>query len=288
MEGLMAPTRIVACALAGAFLASSLALGGTTRPGGASPQRYYLALGDSLTYGIQPAKVDAGLPASGFDTGYVDVFARRLRALTPGLRVVNYGCPGESTVTFVADGCPWLAGGRALHDGYHGAQLDAALAFLRAHPTEVSPITLNLGGNDAQAVSDACKGSFACVRARAPRALAQFVSRLGSILHRLRVAAPKANIIVIGQWNNDVTTPRKSDPHYRQLDLAIGRVAAGADAHFADPFPLFDPQGSLARRKARICAFTFICSRGDGHPTDAGYRAIAAAVFTASGYPHRS
>jgi hypothetical protein len=64
-------------------------------------------------------------------------------------------------------------------------------------------------------------------------------------------------------------------------------VAAGAGAYFADPFPLFDPRGSLARRKARICAFTFICSRGDGHPTDAGYRAIAAAVFAASGYAHR-
>jgi hypothetical protein len=37
----------------------------------ASPGRYYLALGDSLTYGIQPGKVDAGLPPSGFETGFV-------------------------------------------------------------------------------------------------------------------------------------------------------------------------------------------------------------------------
>jgi lysophospholipase L1-like esterase len=286
---LFAKILSVAAALAAAGLISP--------PAATAPQRipepppyalYYLALGDSLTYGIQPAKVDAGLPPSGFDTGFVDVFARRLRTLKPRLQVVNYGCPGESTKTFVAGGCPWLAGGRPLHNGFHGAQLDAALAFLRAHPGEVSSITLNLGGNDADAFSRACHYSFACARARGPRAMRQIGSRLESILRRLRAAAPKARIIVVGVWNNDLSHPRQSDPLYRAFDLAIGRVAAGADAHFADPFPLFDPQGSLTRRQARICAFTFMCSRGDGHPTDAGYRAIAAAVWAASGYQHRS
>ena len=33
-----------------------------------------------------------------------------------------------------------------------------------------------------------------------------------------------------------------------------------------------------------ICAFTLRCSDGDGHPSDAGYRAIAGLVFDASGY----
>jgi lysophospholipase L1-like esterase len=270
-------------------MAAPLALGGTPRALSESPQRYYLALGDSLTYGIQPAKVDRGLPPSGFKSGFVDVFARRLRTLAPQLRVVNYGCPGESTRTFVAGGCPWLAGGRALHDGFHGAaQLGAALAFLRAHPNEVSPITLNLGGNDAQAFADGCKGSFACARAGAPKAMKQITSRLSSILQRLRGAAPKANIIVVGIWNNDVTTTRQSDPLYRAFDQAIGRTAARASAHFADPFPVFNPQGSLRRERARICAYTFTCTRDDGHPTDAGYRAIASTVFAASGFAGRS
>ena len=48
-----------------------------------------------------------------------------------------------------------------------------------------------------------------------------------------------------------------------------------------------NPQGSVTREGARICALTFICSRGDGHPTDAGYRVIAAAVLRASGYTRR-
>ena len=109
------------------------------------PRDYYLALGDSMAYGFQPTKAARGLPPSAFDTGYVDVFATRLRALAPGVRVVNYGCPGESTVTFTKGGCPWLAEGKRLHDVFRGSQLDAALAFLRAHPGEVSPITVTLG-----------------------------------------------------------------------------------------------------------------------------------------------
>jgi len=281
----MALGRIAAvgvCAVA-LGLVASVALG-SPRSVAASPERYYLALGDSLTYGLQPAKVDAGLPPSRFRTGFVDVFAARLRKLVPSIRVVNYGCPGESTVTFVRGGCPWLNGGRELHDSFSGSQLQASLAFLHAHPGQVSMITLNLGGNDAEAFSTACRGNFACARSRAPRAIAQIGSRLGSILHRLRLAAPKANMTVIGVWNNDITTPRESDPLYRAFDLALRKVAVNGGAHFADPFPLFDPPGSLAARKARICAYTFVCSRSDGHPTDAGYKAIANAVFAASGY----
>jgi lysophospholipase L1-like esterase len=250
----------------------------------APPGDYYLALGDSLTYGLQPDKVDAGLPPSGFRTGYVDVFADRLRALSPGIRVVNYGCPGETTQTFVDGGCPWLLGGRPLHDSFRGAQLRAALAFLRAHPGRVDPITLTLGGNDVAAFLSACNDNLACARARAPRAIVAFASRLTSILRQLRAAAPKAEVIVTGLWNNDVARLRETDPLLRPLDLTMARLTAGARARFADLFRVFNPQGSVAREKARICAYTFVCSRGDGHPTDAGYRAIAAAVLAASGY----
>ena len=75
-----------------------------------------------------------------------------------------------------------------------------------------------------------------------------------------------------------------SHPKHASRTSAIGRTAAGVSARFADPFPLFNPQGNLTREKARLCAYTFICSRGDGHPTDAGYRTIAAAVWRAAGY----
>jgi hypothetical protein len=38
---------------------------------------------------------------------------------------------------------------------------------------------------------------------------------------------------------------------------------------------------------ALLCALTFFCSKGDPHPTDAGYRAMADAFVAASGYPRK-
>jgi lysophospholipase L1-like esterase len=266
-----------------------LTLAATSQARPTAPQQYYLALGDSIAYGVQPAKVVAGLPPSGFHTGYVDVFAARLRALAPKIRVVNYGCPGESTTTFIAGGCPWLAEKRRLHDAFRGAQLGAALSFLRAHSGQVSPITLTLGGNDLGELADACKGSFACIQGRSQRAFAQFASRMTTIVSRLRGAAPKAEIIVTGIWNFNADALGQTDPLFRSFEATIARVTSGTKVRFADTLPVFNPQGNLAREKARLCSLTFACAGdGDPHPTDAGYRAIAAAIFAASGYANRS
>ena len=110
------------------------------------PKRYYLSLGDSIAYGFQTDKAEAGLPPEAFDTGFVDLFSDRLRTLRPGNTTVNYSCPGESTRSYRSP-CIWKTSGHALHDDYSGSQADAALAFLRAHRGQVSPITVSLNGN---------------------------------------------------------------------------------------------------------------------------------------------
>lgn len=69
------------------------------------PKQYYLALGDSITYGYQAYKHAAGLPPSAFSTGYVDILAEHLREIQPAITVVNYGCPGESTRSFLKGPC---------------------------------------------------------------------------------------------------------------------------------------------------------------------------------------
>ena len=244
----------------------------------AAPQAYYLALGDSITYGFQPTK--ERLPPSRVRTGYVDVFAARLRALAPEIQVVNYGCPGESARTFIHGGCPWLAEKRRLHDAFKGTQIGAALVFLRAHPGQVSPITLTLWGNDLFEFSPACEEDLVCIRSHARIGLARFTSRLASIVGRLRAAAPEAEIILTGAWNFDVAKPAKTDPLFRSIDARIARVAAGGKARVAKMFPVLNPVG----KKSRICALTFMCSRGDPHPKDAGYRAMADAFLAASEY----
>ena len=58
------------------------------------PKGYYLALGDSISYGFQPtAWPGAGPPA--FDSGYVDVFASRLREGRSRDRGRTTGAPGS-------------------------------------------------------------------------------------------------------------------------------------------------------------------------------------------------
>jgi lysophospholipase L1-like esterase len=264
-----------ACALAA--LATAAAAG--PRPVSQPPQSYYLALGDSMTYGFQPTKAKPGARPSDFDTGYVDVFAARLRKLSPTIKVVNYGCPGESTVTFTRGRCPALADGIKLHDAFRGAQLRAALSFLRAHPAQVSPITLTLWGNDLAPLSAKGKG--------APGAIASFASRFNAILRQLRAAAPTAEIIVTGAWNPEADRFEQATPLYRRLDAAIARAAAGSRARVANMFAAFNASGNARAQKARLCALTFVCSKGDPHPNDAGYRAMADAFMVASGYPRK-
>jgi lysophospholipase L1-like esterase len=253
--------------------------GGKETASPVAPRSYYLALGDSIAYGFQPDKANSGAPPSAFDTGYVDVFGARLRKLSPKIRVVNYGCPGESTVTFTRGGCPWLAEGKKLHDAFRGSQLKAAVSVLRAHPGEVSPITLTLWGNDLLPLSE--KGK------RAPRAIASVASRLTSILRGLRAAAPTAEIIVTGAWNPEADQLKRAEPLYRSLDAAIARATAASRARVAKTFAVFNPPGNLRTQRARLCALTFFCSKGDPHPTDAGYRAMADAFMAASGYPQK-
>ena len=63
-----------------------------------------------------------------------------------------------------------------------------ALAFLHAHPGNVSPITVTLWGNDVFALS--ARGRHA------HSTIASFGKRFSSILAKLRAAAPNAEIIV--------------------------------------------------------------------------------------------
>jgi lysophospholipase L1-like esterase len=241
------------------------------------PQRYYLGLGDSMAYGFQPTKVKPGARPSDFDTGYVDVFAARLRKLSPKIEIVNYGCPGESTVTFIRGG--WRCDGINLHDTFRGSQLEAARSFLRAHPGEVSPITVTLWGAELAPLSARGK--------QAKSAIASVATRFHSILRQLRAAAPTAEIIVTGAWNPEADRLRQVEPLYRSVDAAIARAAAASRARVANMFAALNGRGSAKAQQARLCRLTFYCSKGDPHPTDPGYRAMAEAFTIASDYPRR-
>jgi lysophospholipase L1-like esterase len=248
------------------------------------PKTYYLALGDSITYGYQGWKHRAGLPPSAYNTGYVDVFGDRLRQIQPRIGIVNYGCPGESSSSFITGPCLWTTFGQQLHDTFSGSQLDAAVEFLEAHPDEVSPITLTLWGNDVAELDGSCNGDLTCVQRRAPATIARLTSNVSRILHRLRLAAPNAEIIVTGAWDSFLDAFEFADPLFQTLNAWLADAATLNRARFADPFPVFNPQGNANAEVQAICTLTLLCIQNDSHPSDAGYRVLGDLVFEASGY----
>ena len=70
-------------------------------PAKAPPATYYLALGDSLSQGVQPnaAGVSVMTPH-----GYADQVYAALHPSRPGLKLVKLGCPGETTASMINGG----------------------------------------------------------------------------------------------------------------------------------------------------------------------------------------
>jgi lysophospholipase L1-like esterase len=249
------------------------------------PKQYYLALGDSITFGYQAYKHEASLPPSAFNTGYVDVFAGHLREIQPTIIVVNYGCPGESTRSFLKGPCLWTEFGQQLHDSFTGRQLDAALSFLRAHPGEVSPITVTLWGNNVREFSAACQGDAACIQNGAFKFIDDLTKDLAKILRALHKEAPDADIIVTGTWDSFIDALEFADPLFQLMNASMAAAAAAERVRFADPFSLFNPQGDLQHEVQNLCSLLLLCApQPDSHPSDVGYRVLGDLVWNVSGY----
>ena len=199
-------------------------------------------------------------PPSAFDHGYVDAVGQYLRALRPAIRTVNYGCPGETDQSFIAGGRPWTAAGWPLHDDYAGGQLAAAVAFLGAHPGQVSPITLTVWGNDVAALNRSCADDLACIAERAPVAIAQLNTNLATILSALTAAAPNAEILVTGPWDSFIGSFAFADPLFAALDASIANTVSAARRRYVDLFPAFNPQDDPDAELAAMCSMTLLCS----------------------------
>ena len=105
-----------------------------------APPAYYLALGDSLSQGVQPDAAGASVETR---YGYPDQVYAALRPSHPTLKLVKLGCPGETTSTMINGGICHYAG---------GSQLAAATAFLRAHRSRVLLVSIDIGANDPEIV----------------------------------------------------------------------------------------------------------------------------------------
>jgi lysophospholipase L1-like esterase len=302
-------TRLLVCCIA-ALGALALA----ANAGAATVGNTYLALGDSLAYGYHAAQFKSELESKGyvepetFDEGYVNDFGAALKLVNPKLKLIDDGCPGETTETFISgSGIPaYCAGGPTgtpfpyafLHHSYapYTSQLADALAILKETPN-VSPITLDIGANDVlQFLASKCgfPATFTCSPAAIEAEFGHIAANVYSILAQLHAAAPKAQIVLIGLYNPypTVLPAPGGDKTTAALNTALASVAADVpNTSFANPEPPFNPSILTGAPETTdlpaICAFTAMCPGGtfnptspnaDIHPTTLGYGVMAGVV----------
>jgi lysophospholipase L1-like esterase len=257
------------------------------------PPSYYLALGDSLSQGVQPDAAGASVETG---QGYPDLVYATLLASHPALRLVRLGCPGETTKTMMHGGiCHYSA----------GSQLAAATAFLRAHRGHVFLVTIDIGANDLEDCGNrpSLTQLASCI-AQLPKATANVTAILAS----LRAAAgPGVRIVgmnyylpALAEWRSGLlgrATAQLSEKFAIAYDDLLKRAYGQAGITVANVFGAFettnfgDPVtvpsiGSVPRNVARICQWTWECApppRGPNqHANAAGYRVIADAILTAT------
>lgn len=299
-------------ALAALFVAAPAAQADVVYGGPPIPNKgTYLALGDSLAFGYQAVKVGACAPTGCanpdaiFSTGYVNQFQGLFSGAYPGVKIVNLGCPGETSSTLInatngSTGCTTYP--FPIHVNHpNKTQLQAAVQVLREQGKKVNPVTLDIGANDVLALKNSCTTggviNLLCIQAGAPAVFATVQANLDQTLNTLRAEGGKLKeILVVGLYNplylpilqaNGPAAAAGTDALANQLNALMASTTAKYHAKFVDPMPVFNP-GSGSNPPAEVnalCTYTLMCTpQQDIHASDAGYAQIAGLLETASGY----
>jgi lysophospholipase L1-like esterase len=216
------------------------------------PGDVYVALGDSLA---------AGFIVSDPQAAYVARIAQTLRQ-QKDIQVRNFAVPGETSRSMLQ------------------RQLPQALAFIKAQRAagkRVSPITLDIGGNDANAVERASQETKR-------RTIQAIETNIDSALQQLVAATTDANgqrtadIAIMTYYNpfpGDASEQGSTAYWADQLNAAIVRAAKAhgvAVADIASPF-----------EGGNVYRYTY-AANGDVHANDAGHGVIAEQFLKALGY----
>ena len=291
-SALIAGVVAAACVCAGT---ADAATSGNGSARGGQPRGeydYYLALGDSLAFGIQPNAEGVGIKSG---HGYADDLAAYLRQHGDrGLKYVNLSCPGETTGTMLDGGCPDLAGSGQDYT----VQETAAVAFLKAHPNARILVTLDIGANN---VDDCVTGGsldVACVT----QGVTDAGTQLPQILAGLKAAAGShvgfvgANYYdpFLSSWltgSSGQTLATESAALSTQFTAVIDASFAAYGVPVADVYDAFRTTDftdtasfdgtTVPVNVANICHLTWMCAPSpvgpNIHADTAGYAVIARA-----------
>ena len=260
--------------------------------------RYYLALGDSLSQGVQPDVRGVSLET---DQGYADRLFAIERRQIPNLKLVKLGCPGDTTTSMLT-GHGNEANAKLFHCARTGgSQLKAAELFLRAHhrPGEVALVTVDIGANDVDGCAAPGVNVVQCVSAGE----ASIKRNLPPIVSGVKHAAPADTVlagmtlydpVLSGYFNASASVRALAAASVAFLKVinseitAANRAAGFKTADVAGAFKSDDGTVNVSYNGqkvpvnvARVCSWTWACtpppSGPNIHANKNGYAVIARA-----------
>jgi lysophospholipase L1-like esterase len=250
---------------------------------------YYLALGDSLSKGVQPV----GGTNVATDEGYVNQLFGALKGSNPRLELSQLGCDVTETTKTMLRG-----GGSCAYE--HRSQLGDAVAFLRKHRGAVALITIDIGANDIEPCAQGLDIDDTCIQ----KAFIQVSANLPPILAALRLAAgPHVPIVGMNYYNPILAAwlalgPDVPDDNpgqllaresaeklaafngllgaiYRFFRIPVADVATAFSSGSFEPGVPLPPFDEVPLNVATICALTHMCTQGNIHANADGYGVIA-------------
>ena len=195
----------------------------------------YLALGDSVAFGFSPL-VDPRNAAN--FVGYPEALAERL-----DLNLTNASCPGEASGGFISltgidNVCRPYRASFPLHAAYSTAQLEFAVAFLRAHQ-HTRLVTLDIGANDLFVLEKQCLGAATCIQNGLPALLNMLAANLSTIYRGLRGQAHyKHELVALTYYVSNFKDPA-AVAVIQAINATVVAATAAADGKTADGFGAF-------------------------------------------------
>ncbi|MGO9884214.1 MAG: SGNH/GDSL hydrolase family protein [Solirubrobacteraceae bacterium] len=288
--------RLNLVALAAMAIAAAVALLPATAAANSATPHYYLALGDSLSQGMQP---DLHGATRNTTQGYANDLLKIEQGRIPNLKLVQLGCGGDTTTSMLT-GRGNTKNARLLHcDRAGGSQVSAAVRFLKAHHNkgEVPLITVDIGANDVDGCVTA-SNLIQCVT----NGLDSIGKNVPKIFASLKKAAPAGTTfaamnlydpILGGYFGPAGTSAHLLATASVTLAKEVNGALAKADnrggfltADVADAFDTYNgttmvkwEDQQIPLNVANVCSWTWACqtppSGPNIHPNKNGYQVIA-------------
>jgi lysophospholipase L1-like esterase len=259
-------SRGLAAVAVGGLLVVAIAVPAAAHRSPSQAKSDYLALGDSVTFGMRESNT---LPPPVYSdpasfTGFPEDVGAAL-----GLQVANAACSGETSLQL--DRTASSALGCVMHVQYTGTQLHYATAYLKSHPS-TTLVTLMIGINDAidcqQATSDNCARQL-------PGILGRLSSDVKTTLKELR--RTYAGTIVIVNYYPLVHSGVDFSP---AVNRTVDKAASAYHVKVADGWRAFE--SAAAGSRGNLCTAGLLTQLDTGgcgiHPSLAGQALLALAV----------